>query len=338
MTLSASEKLEVIRMVEESNLSVKKTLEEIGVSRSSFYRWYDLYLSGGLDALESESKAPKQFWNKLPESVKEQCIDIALQYPEKTPRELAWHITDEHRYYISESSVYRLLKQYDLITSPAYILMKAGDKFQNPTRCVNELWQTDFTYFRIVGWGWYYLSSVLDDYSRYIISWKLTQTMGADDVKLTLDDAIATTGVNSVKVKHKPRLLSDNGPCYLSSELKDYLKKHEMKHSRGAPYHPQTQGKIERYHRTMKNVVKLENYYYPWDLEKALGSFIDYYNNERYHEALDNVTPADVFFGRHHEILSQRQVIKLETLKKRRAENLRYGSTGNRVLRCKSLT
>jgi transposase InsO family protein len=338
MTLSASEKLEVIRMVEESNLSVKKTLEEIGVSRSSFYRWYDLYLSGGLDALESESKAPKQFWNKLPESVKEQCIDIALQYPEKTPRELAWHITDEHRYYISESSVYRLLKQYDLITSPAYILMKAGDKFQNPTQCVNELWQTDFTYFRIVGWGWYYLSSVLDDYSRYIISWKLTQTMSADDVKLTLDDAIATTGVNSVKVKHKPRLLSDNGPCYLSSELKDYLKKHEMKHSRGAPYHPQTQGKIERYHRTMKNVVKLENYYYPWDLEKALGSFIDYYNNERYHEALDNVTPADVFFGRHHEILSQRQVIKLETLKKRRAENLRYGSTGNRVLRCKSLT
>jgi len=338
MTLSASEKLEVIRMVEESDLSIKKTLEEIGVSKSSFYRWYDLYLSGGLDALESESKAPKQFWNKLPESVKEQCIDIALQYPEKTPRELAWHITDEHRYYISESSVYRLLKQYDLITSPAYILMKAGDKFQNPTRGVNELWQTDFTYFRIVGWGWYYLSSVLDDYSRYIISWKLTQTMGADDVKLTLDDAIATTGVNCVKVKHKPRLLSDNGPCYLSSELKDYLNKHEMKHSRGAPYHPQTQGKIERYHRTMKNVVKLENYYYPWDLEKALGSFIDYYNNERYHEALDNVTPADVFFGRHHEVLSERQVIKLETLKKRRAENLRYGSTGNRVLRCKSLT
>lgn len=338
MTLSASEKMEVIRMVEESNLSVKQTLEEIGVSRSSFYRWYDLYLSGGLDALESESKAPKQFWNKLPESVKEQCIDIALQYPDKTPRELAWHITDEHRYYISESSVYRLLKQYDLITSPAYILLKAGDKFQNPTRRVNELWQTDFTYFRIVGWGWYYLSSVLDDYSRYIISWKLTQTMSADDVKLTLDDAITTTGVQSVKVKHKPRLLSDNGPCYLSSELKDYLKKHEMKHTRGAPYHPMTQGKIERYHRTMKNVVKLENYYYPWDLEKALGSFIDYYNNERYHEALDNVTPADVFFNRHHEILSQRQVIKLETLKKRRAENLRYGSTGNRVLRCKSLT
>jgi len=338
MTLSASEKLEVIRMVEESDLPVKRTLEEIGVSKSSFYRWYDQYLVGGLAALEGEAKAPKKIWNKLPESVKEQCIDIALQKPELTPRELAWHITDEHRYYISESSVYRLLKQYDLITSPAYVLLKAGDKFQNPTKQVNELWQTDFTYFRIVGWGWYYLSSVLDDYSRYIISWRLTNAMAADDVKLTLDDAIAATGVQSVKVRHMPRLLSDNGPCYLSHDLKKYLKDREMKHSRGKPYHPQTQGKIERYHRTMKNVVKLNNYYYPWDLEKAIGEFVEYYNHERYHESLDNVTPADVFFGRHQEILSERQVIKLETLRKRRAENLGYGSTGNRVLRCKSLT
>lgn len=154
MTLSASEKLEVIRMVEESDLSVKRTLEEMGVSRSSFYRWYDQYLAGGLSALEGDVKAPKKIWNKLPESVKEQCIDIALQKPELTPRELAWHITDEHRYYISESSVFRFLKQYDLITSPAYVLLKAGDKFQNQTKQVNELWQTDFTYFRIVGWGW----------------------------------------------------------------------------------------------------------------------------------------------------------------------------------------
>lgn len=162
--------------------------------------------------------------------------------------------------------------------------------------------------------------------------------MAADDVKLTLDDAIAKTGVKSVKVKHMPRLLSDNGQCYLSNDLKKYLKDREMKHSRGAPYHPQTQGKIERYHRTMKNVAKLNNYYYPWDLEKAIGEFVKYYNNERYHETLDNVTPADMFFGRHQEILSERQVIKLETLRKRRAENLGDGSTGNRVLRCKSLT
>ena len=175
----------VVTVEEESELPVKRTLAELGVSRSSFYRWYQYYLDDGPEGLEPGSRSPRRFWNRLPETAKEQCLDVALQYPDKSPRELAWTITDEHSYFISESSVYRLLKQYDLITSPAYILMQAGDSFQNPTRRVNELWQTDFTYFRVVGWGWYYLSTVLDDYSRYIIAWKLTTSRAADDVKQT---------------------------------------------------------------------------------------------------------------------------------------------------------
>jgi transposase InsO family protein len=327
MTLSPSEKYEVIRLVEESELSVRRTLNELGVSQSSFYRWYKAYRDNGYEGLVARSKSPRQFWNKLPESVKEQCLEVALEHPELSPRELAWHITDQHEYFISESSVYRLLKQYDLITSPAYILLQAGDKFHTPTKRINELWQTDFTYFKIVGWGWYFLSTVLDDYSRYIISWKLTTTMGADDVKLTLDDAIGRTGADQVVVKHRPRLLSDNGPCYLSKELKEYLKERKMQHTRGAPYHPQTQGKIERYHRSMKNVVKLENYYYPWELEKAIGQFVDYYNHQRYHESLDNVTPADMFYGRYEEIMDRRQLIKQQTLRCRREENLMTCST-----------
>lgn len=322
MTLSASEKYEVIRLVEESELSVRRTLNELGVSRSSFYRWYKAYRDDGYEGLVARNKSPRQFWNKLPESVKEQCLEVALEHPELSPRELAWHITDQHEYFISESSVYRLLKQYDLITSPAYILLQASDKFHTPTRRINELWQTDFTYFKLVGWGWYFLSTVLDDYSRYIISWKLTTTMSADDVKLTLDDAIEQTGVAQVMVKHRPRLLSDNGPCYLSKELREYLDEQKIEHTRGAPYHPQTQGKIERYHRLMKNVVKLENYYYPWELEKAIRQFVDYYNHQRYHESLDNVTPADMFYGRYEEIMGRRQLIKQQTLQRRKEENL----------------
>jgi len=321
MTLSASEKYEVIRLVEESELSVRRTLEELDVNRSTFYRWYKAYRDHGYEGLLSSSKSPKQFWNKLPESVKEQCLEVALEHPELSPRELAWHITDQHEYFISESSVYRLLKQYDLITSPAYILLQAGDKFHTPTKRINELWQTDFTYFKIVGWGWYFLSTVLDDYSRYILSWKLTTTMSADDVKLTLDDAIEQTGVAQVMVKHRPRLLSDNGPCYLSKELREYLDEQKIEHTRGAPYHPQTQGKIESYHRSMKNVVKLENYYYPWELEKAIRQFVDYYNHQRYHESLDNVTPADMFYGRYEEIMGRRQLIKQQTLQRRKEEN-----------------
>jgi len=150
MSLSASEKVEVIRMVEESDLSIRRTLGELGISRSSFYRWYQRYQEGGPDALQSHSRSPRRFWNKLPESVKEQCLEIALQYPEKSPRELAWYITDEHAYFIFESSVYRILKSYDLITSPAYILLLASDSFHTPTKRINELWQTDFTYFKVI--------------------------------------------------------------------------------------------------------------------------------------------------------------------------------------------
>jgi transposase InsO family protein len=245
-------------------------------------------------------------------------LDLALERTDLSPRELACCYTDEKRYFVSESSVYRLLKEADLITSPAYVLMSASDAFKNPTTRVNEMWQTDFTCFRIIHWGWYYLSTVLDDYSRYIISWKLSPTMGAGDVKDTLDDAIAVTGVDQVKVRHRPRLLSDNGPAYVSGELRDYLKERRLGHTRGRPYHPQTQGKIERWHRTMKNVVKLENYYFPGELEIALKDFVAYYNNERYHESLKNVTPADVYFGRQHEILSKRGKIKRSTMKERK--------------------
>ena len=131
--------------------------------------------------------------------------------------------------------MYRILKAADLITSPAYVLLSASDAFQHPTTRVHEMWQTDFTYFRIINWGWYYLSTVLDDLSRYIIAWKLSPTMGATDVTETLDQALAVTGVDQVKVKHRPRLQSDNSPAYLSGELREYLGDRKMAHTRGAP-------------------------------------------------------------------------------------------------------
>jgi len=314
--------MEIIRTVEESELPVRRTLEELDVNRSIFYRWYQCYQDNGYDGLANNSSSPKKFWNKIPDHVREQTVDIALEETDKSPRELAWHITDTQGYYISESSVYRILKGYDLITSPAYIVLSASDKFKSPTKRINELWQTDFTYFMITGWGWYYLSTVLDDYFRFILAWYLASTMTANDVKITLDRAIEKTGVHQVKVKHKPRLLSDNGPSYISKELKDYLESHQIDHTRGAPFHPITQGKIERYHRSMKNVVKLQNYYYPWDLEEEIERFVEYYNNQRYHESLDNLTPADVYYGRSRDILTRREIIKRNTMKLRKQQNL----------------
>jgi len=138
--------------------------------------------------------------------------------------------------------------------------------------------------------------------------------MSARDVSDTLDEALEFTGMDQVHVKHKPRLLSDNGPSYVAAELKTYLDDRDMTHTRGRPYHPMTQGKIERWHRSMKNQVLLEHYYLPGDLERRISQFVDYYNHERYHESLDNLTPADVFYGRGQQILNKRENIKLKTL------------------------
>jgi len=320
---SAAEKMEIIRIVEESGLPVKQTLAELEVPRSTFYRWYNHYLEAGYEGLEDRQPQQRQFWNRIPQAVREQVVQIALEHPEQSPRELAWHITDHEGYFISESSVYRILKSFDLITSPAFILLKASDKFPHPTQRVNELWQTDFTQFKVTGWGYYYLSTVLDDFSRYILAWKLTTGMAHSDVQDTLDLAIAATGITQVAVKHRPRLLSDNGPAYLSGDLAAYLQTHGIQHTRGQPYHPMTQGKIERWHRSLKNVICLENHYFPWQLEQAIAAFVQHYNHHRYHEALDNLTPADVYFGRKAEVVTQRALIKRQTLDLRRAE---YGA------------
>jgi len=319
---AAAEKMEIIRLVEGTDLPVRATLRQLRVPKSTFYGWYQRYLEAGFDGLQDKQPAQRAGWNRIPKRIKDQVLELALERTDLSPRELACRFTEERRYFVSESSVYRILKAADLITSPAYVLMSASDTFQNPTRRVHEMWQTDFTYFRIVGWGWYYLSTVLDDFSRYIIAWRLSPTMGVGDVKDTLDQALAVTGVDQVRVRHRPRLLSDNGPAYVSGELREYLKERQMAHTRGAPYHPQTQGKIERYHRTMKNVVKLEHYYFPWELEGALRDFVAYYNNERYHESLDNVTPADVYFGRQVAVLSERAKIKRLTMQQRKKEYL----------------
>jgi putative transposase len=324
MRYTPAEKMEIIRIVEESRLPVKRALQELDINRSTFYDWYRRYSVDGYEGLSNRRPTPRKFWNKIPVPIKEQLVDIALDYPEKSPRELAWHITDSQGYYISESSVYRILKAYDLITSPAYIVLSARDKFPQQTGRIHELWQTDFTYLKVVGWGWYYLSTVLDDYSRYVICRKLFTSMSATDVKEILDMAIERTGISGVKVRYRPRLLTDNGPCYLAGELKEYLQKYEMTHVRGAPYHPMTQGKIERYHRSMKNMGQLQNYYLPDELEAEIPGFVDYYNNQRYHESLENLTPADVYFGRAKQIKDERQRIKKKTLQIRKMENLNW--------------
>ena len=312
MHYSSSEKLEIIRLVESSELGVSRTLREIGINRSTFYKWYDNYQTNGVEGLKPRKRSKVQ-WNQIADPIRKKIVELALGHTERSPRELACDMTDKHGYYVSESSVYRILKSRGLIQVPAFDVVKAANEFHDPTVRVNQMWQTDFTYFKVIGWGWYYMSTVLDDYSRYIVEWELCNTMTATDVERILDKSLLKTDLTQM-----PKLLSDNGACYISGQLNDYMTIVGMKHVRGAPAHPQTQGKIERYHRSMKNVIKLENYYNPEELKQAIKRFVHYYNNQRYHESLNNLTPSDVYFGRSQEKLKRRAIIKNETLNRRR--------------------
>jgi transposase InsO family protein len=318
MRYPASEKLEIIRLVEQSHLPVKRTLTKLGVPRATFYRWYDLYQAGGPEALDDRSPRPDRVWNRIPDEVRERIRMLALDEPALSPRELAVRFTDTESYFVSEASVYRLLKSLALIASPAYIVVKAADEFKDKTTAPNQLWQTDFTYLKVIGWGWYYLSTVLDDFSRYIIAWRLCTSMAAGDVTATLDLALEASGLDQATVIHRPRLLSDNGPSYVSADLAEWIDGQDIDHVRGAPYHPMTQGKIERWHQTLKNRILLENYYLPGELEAQIGAFVADYNYLRYHESLGNLTPADVYFGRGQTILIERERIKRQTIATRR--------------------
>ena len=140
-------------------------LAQIGIPRATFYQWCELHASDGPGALEDRPSRPGRVWNRIPDDIR-----MRIDAPELSPRELAVRFTDEQGYFVSEASVYRLLKAHDLITSPAFIVVKAADTFHTKTTAPNQLWQTDFTYLKVIGWGWMYLSTVLDDFSRYIVS------------------------------------------------------------------------------------------------------------------------------------------------------------------------
>jgi putative transposase len=318
MRYPATEKLEIIRTVETSPLSVRRTLGQIGIPKSTFYSWLDRHAAGGLEGLEDRKPRPRRVWNRIGEAVRRQVIALALDEPELSPREVAVAFTDRRRCYVSEASVYRLLKAEGLLTSPAFIVLKAAQRFAHPTTAVHQLWQTDFTYLKVIGWGWYYLSTVLDDFSRYIVAWKLCTTMAAADVTATLDRALQASGLDQLPLDRRPRLLSDNGPSYIAAELADWLVEQGMGHVRGQPYHPMTQGKIERWHLSLKSRILLDNYYLPGDLERAITGFIEHYNHHRYHESLDNLTPADVYFGRGQRVLDTRRKTKIITIDQRR--------------------
>ena len=315
MRFTAEDKAEIVLLVSRSQEGVNKSLKSLGIHKRTFYNWYHAYSKDGIDGLRPKSRSKRQ-WNYIPDEQRNLVVEMALEYPERSSRELAVKMVDETGMYISESSVYRILKQRGLIQPSGHEFMIAADEFHTKTKFVNEMWQTDFTYFKIKGWGWYHLSTILDDFSRYIVHCELCKGMKAEDVMRSVDDAMKKA---KIRTKVPPKILSDNGSCYISNDLKIYLTdKYEIKQIHGKPAHPQTQGKIERYHRSIKSVVNLQHYYSPEQLNEAIQEYVEFYNKERYHESLNNLTPEDVYLGRGELILKQRDIIKQNSLRNRR--------------------
>lgn len=316
--MSTQDKEEILALVANSGLPRQKALAKLGIPRSTYYRWLKRKAKGRLDDKRGGSSIP---WNKLKPEEKERILTKARASPEISARQLALRLVDLEEIYVSESTVYRILKREGLIKPAEIKGFKAGKEYHRKTERPNQLWATDCCYLKVMGWGWYYLITVMDDYSRFILAWDLKTNMAAESLIDVVQQAVDMTGMTDVPVENRTVLLSDNGPGYLSRQFNDYLDLVDIRHILAAPFHPQTNGKIERYHRSIREEIDLVPYEMPSRLREAIRGFVEYYNYHRYHEGLGDVIPYDVYTGRHIQVIEKRKEVKSRTLQERRIYN-----------------
>jgi transposase InsO family protein len=309
--MSAEDKASVLAQVENLIRGKRQALRELEIPRSSYYRWR---------REKAKCRRPIRPWNRIAPEEDARILAVAKEFPELSSRQLSVWITDNEGFSVSESTVYRILRREGLVKRQELKLV-AGKEYHTKTTHPHQMWATDASYFRVVGWGYYYLVTVMDDYSRFILGWKLQKNMTANSLIEVIQQAVDVTGMTDVPIEDRARLLSDNGSGYVSRAFRDYLNLVGIRHILAAPFHPQTNGKVERYQQSLKREVNQLPYELPSDLEKAIADFVDYYNHRRYHKALSNVTPADVLYGRREGILARRKEVKRQTINRRRYYN-----------------
>jgi transposase InsO family protein len=310
--MTAVDKAIILAQVETQSKGKRQVLMSMGIPKSSYYRWRQR---------KADSGKRKRPWNRITPEEDGKILAVARESPELSSRQLSAWITDNAGFAVSESTVYRILRREGLVkrqeTQPS-----AADEYHTKTMRPYQMWATDASYFRVVGWGYYYLVTVMDDYSRFILGWKLQKDMSANSLIKVIQEAVDATGMTDVPVEDRTKLLSDNGAGYVSKAFRDYLHLVGIGHILAAPYHPQTNGKVERYQQSLKREVNQLPYEFPSQLELAIVDFVDYYNYRRYHKALGNVTPADVLYGRREEILERRKEVQIQTINRRRDYNM----------------
>ena len=314
---------DLIKKVEGHGGRRSQMLGELKVPRSTYYHWRRSYDQAGISGLGKIKPVARQIWNRLTTSEANMVIEVALLHPELSSRLISIKITEEEDFSISESTVYRILKKSNLIAPRSLPEMPAAKEWGHKTKKPDEIWQCDATNLFIVGWGYYKLIPVEDDFSRKIIAWDLKP----DETAFSFSDIIEMGMENARKEGHlikredMPYLYTDNGPGFTSKLMAEYLSHHGIRHIFGKPYHPQGRGKIERFNRRIKENLCLVVYCSPEELKKAIDEAITTYNVTP-HESQDNVCPNDVYAGRKEVVLQKRREKKRLTLERRKRYNL----------------
>ena len=317
--MSPQEKLDLLAWVEKHPGRRQQILRKLAIAPSTYYQWRYRQREGL--PIEGRPSKPKGGWNRLTEAERKEVMSLAMDFPAKSARELAVWITDYRNFSVSESTVFRLLKKAGLIQPRPREERPAAKEYTHKTARPNEMWQLDGTQFKVEGWGFYKWLPVLDDFSRRIIAHRLKDGETGENATDVVAEALENIGAENIPEDRKPVLLSDNGSAFTGKILGKFLRQQKVRQIHGRPMHPQTQGKVERLNRRIKETVNLLVYQSPMDLEKALNEAVDAYNQTP-HEALKNVSPIEMYEGRQDEILARRQAKKRWTIEKRKAANM----------------
>lgn len=274
-------------------LTVKLFCRQLGIGRSRFYEWQERYGK----ANEHNAPIPRDHW--ITELERRRIVDFYCANPLHGYRRITFMMIDSDVVYVSPSTVYNVLFRAGLLNAAKGKPSKKGQGFEQPLK-PHDHWHVDISYINVCG-TFYYLCSVLDGCSRYLLHWDIKESMKEEDVQIVIQRCIEFFPGT------RPRIISDNGPQFIAKEFKEFVRFCGMTHVRTAPYYPQSNGKIERWHKELKQECIRPTP--PSSLEEArtmIGAFINDYNNVRLHGAIGYVTPKTKLDGKDKEVFASR--------------------------------
>lgn len=289
-----------------TDIKAAKMIKQIGITRSKFYDWKVRY--GKIN--EHNGWTPRDFW--LTEFERQAIIEYYHDNPLEGYRRLCYMMMDEDIVAVSPSSVYRVLSNAGLLSKWNNKPSKKGTGFVQPLKA-HEHWHIDISYINICG-TFYYMCSIMDGFSRYIVHWEIREAMKESDVEIILQRA------REKFPDARPQIISDNGPQFIAKDFKEFIRVSGMTHVKTSPYYPQSNGKLERYHKTIKgDCIRVNTPLSLSDAQRLVTDFVDHYNNRRLHSAIDYITPGDKLCGRSEAILAAREA-KLAAARQARKE------------------